>query len=548
MHMHIDHDGFDRHSSFDLSDRGLDDFGDRAATELEEDGLASGIDRDLDDVIHDDNDLNEFQAEDEGGLDTEPATLDDGLDGDLLDAEAGSSEGGVNEDTLTYSSYFGAARARPLLNAAQERTLGRALITSREALTEALSVVPFAWERLVAAWEEAVSGDRQISEVLQWPLGSPTRDADAMSLEDAEDDDEAGEVTVESVSVTGGMTPRAEMKIFATELAEWRERTLGWKRRGLPKPPEAGRERFVRLGPAFAMLSELRESLEELRVSASGKTASKERQRRVELRAGVTLDVLEAACEAAAEAEASFQRARRVMFESNIRLVFFIAGKFTNNGLSLDDLVQEGNIGLLRAVEKFDHRLGYKFSTYASTWIWQAVTRSIANHRRTIRVPAHLHDKMLKVRSTSNRIEQKTGKAPSLEVLAKETGLSVPTVVRAMEAGRSTLSLDAPIGTDEGTTFGDLTPDSAQPEASDPVHDEELSVYLDRLLDELPPREALIVRLRHGLGGTEPHTLEEIGAILSITRERTRQLQNRALRALKARLPADVAVLFGQAG
>ena len=129
------------------------------------------------------------------------------------------------------------------------------------------------------------------------------------------------------------------------------------------------------------------------------------------------------ALEQAAEAENRFQAARRVMFESNIRLVFYIAGKFVNNGLSLDDLVQEGSIGLLRAVEKFDYRLGYKFSTYASTWIWQAVTRAIANQRRTVRVPAHLHDKMLKVRGVAAGIEQRTGHSPRLSEIADEAGL-----------------------------------------------------------------------------------------------------------------------------
>lgn len=537
MDIDIDHGGFDHSTELDLDNAPLDTLDDAAIVDLDDE-----LDDEIDELRGADD---RFELADEHRVARTRSFADDALS-QVLSGEIGENaivDRTPGEESFSHSSYFGTARARPLLNAAQERQLGRALLSAREELTTALSAVPRCWEQLAEAWQAAVAGDRQISEVLQWPLGTPGRE-EPSDLDDMSDDDPDAEVTAKPLDASdtdasgGGVTtPREQMKVLAAQMSEWRGRTVGWRRRGLPKAPEEGQALFVHLGPAFAMLSELLGELEQLRRRAQ----SPEEVRAVELLAGVPLAVIEAACEKGKEEEQRFQRARRVMFESNIRLVFFIAGKFTNNGLSLEDLVQEGNIGLLRAVEKFDHRLGYKFSTYASTWIWQAVTRAIANHRRTIRVPAHLHDKMLKVRSISNRLEQETGKAPSLETLSEKSGLSVQTVVRALEAGRSTLSLDSPVGSDEGTSFGDLTPDPALREASEPVHDEELSVYLEKLLDELPAREALIVRLRHGLGGTEPHTLEEIGAILSITRERTRQLQNRALRALKARLPADIA-------
>jgi RNA polymerase primary sigma factor len=272
--------------------------------------------------------------------------------------------------------------------------------------------------------------------------------------------------------------------------------------------------------------------------------AARRRRTQIEDRAGTDVATLRKAVARASTAEKRFQAARRIMFESNIRLVFYIAGKFVNNGLTLDDLVQEGSIGLLRAVEKFDHRLGYKFSTYASTWIWQAVTRAIANQRRTVRVPAHLHDKMLKVRSAAAAFEQRNGYAPAMEELVRETGLPENTIRRALDASRSALSLDAPIAAAESTTFGELTPDRSLRDAHEPVFEDELTRTLESLLSELPPREAMILRLRHGLGGTESHTLEEIGALLSITRERTRQLQNRALKSLKERLDPRLAEAF----
>ena len=198
-------------------------------------------------------------------------------------------------------------------------------------------------------------------------------------------------------------------------------------------------------------------------------------------------------------------------------------------------------MGLLRAVEKFNFRLGYKFSTYATTWIWQAVTRAIANQRRTVRVPAHLHDKMLKVRSHAAAMEQRLERPPSLQELMADIDLPEATVKRALDAARRPLSLDTPVGQEDTTTYGDLTPDPTQKNAHEPVFDQQIRRQLEELLADLPSREALILRLRHGLGGTETHTLEQIGAILSITRERTRQLQNRALKNLRGRLDPDLA-------
>jgi len=442
----------------------------------------------------------------------------------LVEATASSeNEGG-------YGTYGAVIRQRPLLTAEQEKELGERLLMARLEMTEALSVIPAVVEQLTVSWEEALAGQRPISEVLQWPLGEPRRQDDAQPSE------------------TADLSPRERMRLMSERHAKWR---AGRARRGATGPgrcPPALRALFNETAPAFAMLCELRQFADGLVKEfdeARGRSAAARRRRlAIEDRAGIDAAGLRKATARAATAERRFQASRRVMFESNIRLVFYIAGKFVNNGLTLDDLVQEGSIGLLRAVEKFDHRLGYKFSTYASTWIWQAVTRAIANQRRTVRVPAHLHDKMLKVRSAAAAFEQRQGRAPSMEELVSETELPPGTVRRALDASRSALSLDAPIAAAESTTFGELTPDRSLRDAHEPVFEDELTRKLEKLLSELPPREAMILRLRHGLGGTESHTLEEIGALLSITRERTRQLQNRALKSLKERLDPRLAEAF----
>lgn len=448
---------------------------------------------------------------------------------DLLAVDTRSS----NEQEGGYGTYGAVIRQRPLLTAEQEQTLGERLLHSRLDMTEALSGVPLVIEQLTLAWDEAVAGDRPISEVLQWPLGEPRRqDGDAAR------------------SDTARLSPRERMKLMSERHARWRD---GRARRGATGPgrcPPALKALFNETAPAFAMLCELRLAtqglLDELDQISGRSAAAKRRRAAIEDRAGTDAASLRKAVQRARSAESRFQASRRIMFESNIRLVFYIAGKFVNNGLTLDDLVQEGSIGLLRAVEKFDHGLGYKFSTYASTWIWQAVTRAIANQRRTVRVPAHLHDKMLKVRSAAAAFEQTHGRAPNLDELSSDTELPVSTVRRALDASRAALSLDAPIGTAESTTFGELTPDASLREAHEPVFEDELTRTIEGLLSELPPREAMILRLRHGLGGTESHTLEEIGALLSITRERTRQLQNRALKSLKERLDPRLAEAFSE--
>ena len=460
------------------------------------------------------------------------AELDTGHDARSGEAETGEDPAGNEQPEGQFASYAAVIRQRPLLNADQEKELGHALVEARIAMTAALSSLPISVKGLIDAWAEAIDGERPISEVLQWPLGEPRREDGAL------EDDEAPT-----------QTPRERMASMGERYERWlagrarRRNTTG-------RCPPALKQLFQDTGPAFAMLSELRSQAQALADDAArhpGRLAAARRRRAaIEERVGTDLKTLERALLQAGDAEQRFQTARRVMFESNIRLVFYIAGKFVNNGLSLDDLVQEGSIGLLRAVEKFDYRLGYKFSTYASTWIWQAVTRAIANQRRTVRVPAHLHDKMLKVRGVAAGIEQRTGKSPRLAEIATEAGLPEATVRRALDAARSALSLDAPIGSSDTTTFGDLTPDVGARAVEEPIFEDQLTAMLERLLDDLPPREAMILRLRHGLGGTETHTLEEIGALLCITRERTRQLQNRALKSLKERLdPAVAKVLAG---
>lgn len=228
-----------------------------------------------------------------------------------------------------------------------------------------------------------------------------------------------------------------------------------------------------------------------------------------------------------------YEQAKRDLSGGNLRLVVSIAKKYRNRGLPFLDIIQEGNTGLMRAVDKYEYKRGYKFSTYATWWIRQAITRAIADHARTIRVPVHMIETMSKLRTIQKHLLQELGREPTIEEIAKRAKMSVDETRRVMKISRHPISLDRPVGESEDSHFGDFIEDERQEAPADTATNEMLKQRINDVLKTLTYREREILKLRYGIGDGYTYTLEEVGRIFKVTRERVRQVESKAIRKLQ---------------